>query len=110
MSFRETLREEITYQGITLKELADKSEVPKRTIESYVDARGRIPTAENAVKIAKALNVTVEYLVTGTESESKTHAELLPLQNTIREMLAIPSEQMKPIAEIIHNTAELCRK
>ena len=110
MAFRETLREEIVFQGISLKELADKADIHKRTIESYVDARGRMPTAENAVKIAKALNVTVEYLVTGKESNSNMQNNMIPLQNTIREMLSIPSEQLKPITEIIHNMAILCKK
>ena len=110
MSFKDNLREEIAYKGITLKELADKSSVPKRTIESYVDARARIPTAENAVKIAKALNVTVEYLVTGKEIEENHHEEIESLQNTIKEMLALPKEQLKPITEIIHNTAILYKK
>ncbi|BDC97095.1 helix-turn-helix domain-containing protein [Treponema saccharophilum] len=109
MTFRETLREEISYQGITLKELAEKSGVPKRTLESYVDARARIPTAENAVKIAKSLNVTVEYLVTGVAEHSNVYAELSELQQTIKEILSIPHEQFKPIREIIHNTADLCR-
>ena len=109
MTFRETLREEIAFQGITLKELAEKSGVPKRTIESYVDARARIPTAENAVKIAKSLNVTVEYLVTGKAENQSPSAEFAELQQTIREILSIPREQFKPIREIIHNTADLCR-
>jgi len=69
-----------------------------------------MPTAENAVKIAKALNVTVEYLVTGKESNSNMQNNMIPLQNTIREMLSIPSEQLKPITEIIHNMAILCKK
>lgn len=109
MKFRETLREVIAFQGITLKDLAEKSGVPKRTIESYVDARARIPTAENAMKIAKSLNVTVEYLVTGKNESQTRQSEFAELQQTIKEILSIPREQFKPIREIIHNTADLCR-
>lgn len=110
MEFRDSLREEIQYQGITLKELAEKSNISKRTIESYVDSRGRMPTAENAVKIAKALNVTVEYLVTGNDLNTKKEIDHSSLQKTIKEMLSIPDEHLKPIKEIIHNTAELIKK
>lgn len=110
MTFKELLREEISYQGITLKELADKSNVSKRTIESYVDSRGRMPTAENAVRIAKALNVTVEYLVTGNDSNTKKQIETDSLQRTIKEMLSIPGEHLDPIKQIIHNTAELFKE
>ncbi|HBF67825.1 MAG TPA: hypothetical protein DDW20_00675 [Firmicutes bacterium] len=37
----------------------------KRTLDTYVDSRAVIPNAEIVVKLAKALDTTVEYLVTG---------------------------------------------
>ena len=68
MDFKLRLKEEISYQDILLKELADKAGISKRTLESYVDARGRTPGVDVAVRIAQALGVTVEYLVTGKNS------------------------------------------
>ena len=65
MGFKENLKEELKYQGIIVKELADKSGVPKGTIDHYLAEKCTAPIAENAVKIAQALGVTVEYLVTG---------------------------------------------
>lgn len=65
MSFKENLKDELNYQGILVKELSLKSGVGKRTIDNYLRSNESQPTAENAVKIAKALGVTVEYLVTG---------------------------------------------
>ena len=71
MTFKDRLREEITYKGLLVKEVAELAGIPKRTIESYIGAEAKIPNAEIAVKIAKALDVTVEYLVTGGDVVQK---------------------------------------
>ncbi|MBO7122606.1 MAG: helix-turn-helix transcriptional regulator [Treponema sp.] len=67
MGFKENLKDELRYQGVLVKELAAKSGVPKGTIDHYLAEKSASPIAENAVKIARALNVTVEYLVTGKD-------------------------------------------
>ena len=72
MSFRKRLKEEITYNGLLLKEVADKAGIPKRTLDTYVDKREIIPPADVAVRLAKVLDVTVEYLVTG-ETKATTN-------------------------------------
>ncbi len=41
-----------------------------RALDMYLGSQGSMPSADAAVRIAKALNVTVEYLVTG---EKETH-------------------------------------
>ncbi len=68
MSFKENLKDELKYQGMLVKELADRSGIPKGTIDHYLAEKNTSPIAENAVKIAQALNVSVEYLVTGENS------------------------------------------
>ncbi|MDR1256546.1 MAG: helix-turn-helix transcriptional regulator [Spirochaetaceae bacterium] len=65
MGFRENLKNELFYNSILVKELSAASGVPKRTIDKYLTEQSSTPSAENAVKIATALGVTVEYLVTG---------------------------------------------
>lgn len=69
MGFRENLKDELKYQDIRVKELADKTGISKRAIDHYLAERHTEPTAETAVKIAKELGVTVEYLVTGKTAE-----------------------------------------
>ncbi len=68
--FRETLRSELDFQDIKVKELAVQTGISQRTLEGYLGARGSIPPADVAVKIAQALNVTVEYLVTGNTEQN----------------------------------------
>jgi len=67
MSFGDNLKQELIYTGMLKKELAALSGVHKRAIDTYVRTNSSMPPADTAVKIAKALGVTVEYLVTGSE-------------------------------------------
>ncbi|GMO40422.1 MAG: hypothetical protein Pg6C_01240 [Treponemataceae bacterium] len=67
MGFRENLKSELLYSGMLVKELAEKSGVSKYSIDNYLNKRGQVPSVEAAVKIAAALGVSVEYLVTGQE-------------------------------------------
>jgi len=67
MGFKENLKSELAYSGILVKELAAKSGVNKFSIDNYLSKRGQTPSVEVAVRIAQALGVTVEYLVTGKE-------------------------------------------
>ena len=70
MSFKENLKSELEYQGLQIKELAAKCGVSKNTLGNYLTGHNSLPAADTAVKIAKALGVSVEYLVTGKNTES----------------------------------------
>ena len=73
MGFRENLKDELSYQDITVKELSQRTGISKHTIDHYLTKNGSQPQAELAVKIAQALNVSVESLVLGNEpTASKT--------------------------------------
>lgn len=74
MSFKENLKIELSYKDMTVKELAFASGVNKRTIDQYLSSAAKMPSAENAVKIATVLGVSVEYLVTGKNSAQQTQA------------------------------------
>jgi transcriptional regulator with XRE-family HTH domain len=93
MGFRENLKAELTYSGILVKELASQSGLKKHTIDNYLSIRGRMPAADVAVRIARVLGVTVEYLVTGNETtESKGSVHFSP---EIRHMARI-AEKLRP--------------
>jgi len=68
MGFKENLKSELGYQDMQVKELADITGISRYTLGNYLSVRERIPTADVAVKIAQALGVSVEYLVTGKEN------------------------------------------
>ena len=65
MGFKENLKNELTYQGMLVKELSEKTGINKRTLDNYLREKGSMPPADYAVLIAKALNTSVEYLVNG---------------------------------------------
>lgn len=70
MNFRERLRYEMEYQGLSANELAIRTGISKRTIDNYLKAEPQEPGVTNAYKIAKALNVSIEYLISGKEYKS----------------------------------------
>ena len=55
------------YQGLSANDLAELTNISKRTIDNYLKNNPREPGVYNAQQIAKALKVSVEYLVTGIE-------------------------------------------
>ena len=71
MDFRDRLREEIEYSGLLDKEVADRAGITKRAIDSYVGSRGCMPSAEVAVRLARVLGCSVEYLVTGRDTRQR---------------------------------------
>ena len=79
MGFKENLKSELIYSGILVKELSAITGIKKHTLDNYLNTHNSIPSAESAVKIARALGVTVEYLVTGADGKSgKTQPPLPP--------------------------------
>lgn len=65
MGFKENLKSELSYQGLLVKELAAKSGLNPTSLSNYLRENNSVPSADIAVKIAQALGVTVEFLVTG---------------------------------------------
>jgi len=93
MGFRENLKAELTYSGMLVKDLAAQAGLKKHTIDTYLSVRGRMPAADVAVRIARVLGVSVEYLVTGQETTNgKGSANFSP---EIRHLARI-AEQLKP--------------
>lgn len=78
MDFRSRLREQIDYLGLKDKEVATKAGITKRAIDTYVGARACMPSADVAVRLAKVLGVSVEWLVTG-EKETFNDTDLQKL-------------------------------
>lgn len=114
--FRENLKEQIEYKGLIIKELAAKTGISKRTIDTYVDNRNVIPNAEIAVKLAKALDTTVEYLVTGNEPSQTDYSlendfeVLRKYKKTILDIDSLSPEIHEFVLEIIHTAANISKK
>jgi transcriptional regulator with XRE-family HTH domain len=62
--FWETVKKEIKEKNTTQEEIAQKAGVSFNTFHGWI-SKGVLPRASDAVLIARALNTTVEFLVTG---------------------------------------------
>lgn len=76
LQFWANVKDELEYNLITQKELAESINISYNTLQSWI-TKNRLPDASNAVKIAQRLKTTVEYLVTGkqpdfTKNQNKT--------------------------------------
>ena len=100
MAFKDRLRGESEYRGWLIKEISAKTGISNSTFLSYIDARGVLPNVESGVKIAKALGVSVEYLVTGerTVQDPKYTA----INDIIRDLYQLSSAQVETIKCMIH--------
>lgn len=83
--FLERLKDELSYQGLTQKELSERTEISVNTIRGWF-SKDLVPDVFNAVKVAKALNTSVEYLVTGI-NENKAEKELTELKAKLADLI-----------------------
>ena len=101
MGFNENLKGELEYRGMPVKELAHKTGIPKQTIDKYLLSNSSMPPADKAVLIAKVLEVSVEYLVTGiNKPESKSSSVFLsPEMRSIKDCVEPLSREKRKIIE-----------
>ena len=105
MSFKDNLKAELDYQDVQLKELAAMTGISKNTLGNYLTGHNSIPSAEFAVKIAKALGVSVEYLVTGHDSRMENDGQSKKIQR-ISSNLANLSERDVLVVEALVNAIQ----
>ena len=87
MGFKENLKSELLYSGMMVKKLSVVTGIKRHTLDNYLNTHNSIPNAEAAVKIAQALGVTVEYLVTGQDSYDRRKQDSFP--RDLRSMISI---------------------
>jgi transcriptional regulator with XRE-family HTH domain len=96
-SFRSNLRAELDYLGMTVKELAAKAHVAKGALDSYLGKQASMPPADVAIRIAAALNVSVEYLVTGNETRQGCSLAFLDseIRSVVKAFEKLPNDKRK---------------
>lgn len=75
-----------------IKELSAKTGISKNTIDNYLSGQKSLPNAENAIKIAKVLGTSAEFLVTGKTSPT--------LQMKLHEKTEVPAKYRKLFSSI----------
>lgn len=106
-TFHENLKEAMTIKQISTKELADKTGIKEGTISSYLKTKGAIPSIITGWKLAEALGVSVQFLVTGFENNSEEKQDLYKSAAKHAKILssldAIPEEVRSPIEYMIND-------
>jgi len=91
-----------------VKELAARSGVKKKTIDSYLGAPACKPSVETAVSLAKTLGVTVEYLVTGTDTSIEDRSAS-SLHNDIQKLTLVAERLNSRDRHILLSLAQLLK-
>ena len=106
VNFWQVVLDELEYQGKTRKWLAAEADFDVSTIGSGLKRNG-LPLVDLALRIASALNVSVEYLVTGKNPPSKKQTKTEDLHKyhkyakTIDNLDSLPENERIPIINMI---------
>jgi len=102
-NFRKNLRAELNYQGITVEELSSRTGIPVATLDCYLGARATMPAVDVALKIAQALQVSVEYLVSGekVKTEELQNEPSRELEDIISWINGLEPEQCRAILKML---------
>ena len=103
MGFWNNVLKELDYIGMTNKALAEKAGFDASNIGRGIRL-GSSPSADTAVKIAKILNVSVEYLVTGqlsANSNKKENDRFQKYAKTIEKLDTLPEKTRTSVLDLI---------
>lgn len=68
--FKDNLKRAIAAKGYVVKEAASLANVSKRTVDNWLAVKPTTPAADDAVRIAVALDTTVEELIDGEQGRA----------------------------------------
>lgn len=72
MSFNENLKEAMYCKNLTTVQLAALTGINAGTISNYLKTKGSMPPADKALKLAKALDVSADFLVNGFDEKNES--------------------------------------
>lgn len=110
MSFKENLKEAMYCKNLTTIQLAELTDINAGTISSYLKTKGSMPPADKALKLARVLDVSVDFLVNGFESNGKPQsernfpfsAEIYRLAEDLSKLNAEERNAIKEIVKLLH--------
>ncbi len=86
MSFRDNLRFIMESKDIQTKELSKLSGISENTLKSYLKSDSAEPKISKVERLADALNVSIDFLVTGKIRRDEVAAKILSLIDCLRNM------------------------
>ena len=77
MNFKKNFKTILMNSGIKVKDISALTKISPQTLYNYLRPKGNAPSLVNGIKIARALSVSVEYLVFGNDqNETKFDIDL----------------------------------
>lgn len=102
----------MTIKGVTTKELAAATGISENTLNSYLKTSGSLPDIEKGLAIAKALDVSVNFLVHGIEDKSDAQKDKLIVESFYRyshivnKISQIPEQKRSSVEKLITDLCE----
>lgn len=106
MSFKENLKEAMYCKNLTTVQLATITGINSGTISSYLKTKNSIPPADKALKLAKALDVSVDFLVNGFEDKAESSIQQkspfpIDVFKTAMKMNGLDKDELQIISDMI---------
>ena len=95
LAFVDRIKELLKQKNIQKNDFYDALELPNNSTTSW-GKKHQVPSVETVLKIAKYFNVSVEYLVEGTDTEIPQ-----TVLSTARDIYNLPAEYRKIVLNII---------
>lgn len=109
MTFAERLVYELEKQGKSQRELADYLGTKQSSVNTWV-VRNSIPSAQTALKVAKFLNVSVEYLIDGSQNKPPADACIQKIIELLRDFEQMDKCRILQIAGLFQQLKEADKK
>ena len=84
LEFSKRVKEELSYLNKTQADLARFLNVSQSSVQQWLQ-KGSIPAADTALKIARFLDVPLEYLIDGTRAEERKPVQLSDYEKRLLE-------------------------
>ncbi len=111
MGFWQNVERELEYTGVSKKELAILAKTTYTNICSSIK-RNSMPGADTAVRIAKALGVSLEYLLVGEDTDANPKGERRDLallgkyKEHIKCLESLPDDVREPVIDMVRRLAK----
>lgn len=111
MSFNENLKEAMYCKNLTTTQLANLTDINAGTISNYLKTKGSMPPADKALKLAKALDVSVDFLINGFDSKTESSIQhKSPFSIEVFKIAQKMSDLDKDELSIINSMIDLLKK
>lgn len=101
MSFWKNVESEREFKNISRKELAAKANFAVSGISLGL-SHDSFPSADVAVRIADVLDVSVEYLVKGTDDKKSLSPQIVHLVSSMRDLSDFDIETLQILVDRMH--------